>query len=278
MADQRKEPTLSSTAFDTSDRISSKSTEGAGTSRANTSRTKAPQYILKRQPSVMLGFTLIVAVLAVIGTGYIGWLLFNSQQLMKQQQLRLDELAANFAVSDGESTQSLTVLSANLRTMSNDVKLSLSEVDKLWAARNVNRKAIAQNKDALTKAQKELAAAEATLLKPIDSLQTAFAEQKQVLTALENKYAAQEKLIASLKNDAAEQEILVQSLRERVATESKQYQALVANAQDSAAALQALESLSATVAANAEAVTAFDAFRRTVNQDILFLKQRAGPQ
>ncbi|MBX2807510.1 MAG: hypothetical protein KTR20_02675 [Cellvibrionaceae bacterium] len=251
MADQRQEPTLSSSALDFSDAIS---TQRAGAKIAG----------VKRQSSLLLWLSLIIALLAVIGGVYLGWQLFNAQQLIYQQQQRLHDLEAKFAVSDGESTQSLTVLSANLRTLSNDVKLALSEVDKLWATRNVNRKSIGQNKEAIAKAQRQLAAADTALRTAVKTVEADISGQKKAVGDLQKHYAEQQTVMASLGDALSEQEILVQSLRERMALAGEQQ--------------QAWQSLTAAVSANAEAVTAFDAFRRTVNQDLLLLKQRLGAQ
>jgi chromosome segregation ATPase len=248
MVHDRKEPTLSNPDANLAEKRSVSTTNR----QKHAARPSAPkqQVVVQKQSSGMLWLTFLIAVATAGFAGYSFWELNTSKQIIAQQQERIDQLENKLALSDDESTQSLTALTANVKGIDKDLKLALSEVDKLWGTRNVNRKAIADTKKELegsiSKLQSSLAAAEEKLIKPVSSLQ----------------------------QRSSEQELLVQSLRERLSDQGKELSALVSSSKQYASKKD-LNSLSKKVATHSEAVDAFDKFRITVNRDLLSLKQRS---
>jgi len=221
----------------------------------------------------------------------------------QDQQVRIVELEQKLTLTGDSSSQSITSLAANFSTLSDDVKLSLTEIDKLWATRNVNKDAITANAEKLSKVEKTAQSAQGSLTnanQKITALETAsktlgesvqsqvkvvadqlasLTEQAQAQTGQLSSIEAQakrlaadnaelERLAQTLKTQTSQQEITLQSLRERVAA------GLSSNAQPAASTTQQLNQLSAQVRENQEAISAIDAFRITVNRELLLLKQR----
>jgi chromosome segregation ATPase len=245
MVKDRKEPTLSSPLS---------SNEGAGNKRpSGQPRPQAPrqQVIVKKQSSFLLWLTFLLTLLAIAAAGYTYWLLFNSQQLIADQQLRINELENKLVLSDDESSQSLTALTANVKGLDKDVKKAMSEVDKLWGTRNANKKAI-------TEAEK--------------ALKGDLQKQTQSVASLQEQL----KGLSNLKQRSSEQELLIQSLRERLSEQEGTLASVEKASKRNTAATKKVNSLSNKVDGYEEAIDSFDKFRLTVNRDILLLKQKAG--
>jgi pyruvate/2-oxoglutarate dehydrogenase complex dihydrolipoamide acyltransferase (E2) component len=246
MAIERKEPTLSS-ALDSQDNLGNK--RAASHQRPPQSAVR-PKVVVQKQPSGLLWFTFLLVLVTAGACGYGFWQLLSAQKIIDWQQGRIDELEKKFALSDDESTQSLTSLTANVRVIDKDLKLSLAEVDKLWAARNAVRKELAD-------AQQQL--------------DDSIAQVKKSQAGIEEKMA---KSMAALQQRSSEQELLLQSLRERVSEQGQSLQTVAALSKQSAATAKDVSVLSQTVKAHNEAIDSFDKFRLTVNRDILSLKER----
>lgn len=273
MVDQRKEPTLSSV-------LEPESVPASNPSSARRQQpqkpTHKPQVIVRKESSGLLWFTFFLVLILIVAAAYGGWQFVSAQQLIQSQQLRIDELESKLTLSGDESAQSLTSLSANLRTMSNDVKLALTEIDKLWNTRNVNRKSIEENKQATIDTSESLKKTMAPLQKDLKALAASIKKQQKSLAAIESKTEGQLGEFDKLKKDISGQEILVQSLKERVASQASKLKSLQTSAGDNTAVTQKINSVAAKVKTNDEAIQAIDAFRRTVSRDILLLKERTG--
>lgn len=274
MVDQRKEPTLSSVLEPES--VPANNPSSAARRQQPQKPTHKPQVIVRKESSGLLWFTFFLVLILIAAAAYGGWQFISAQQLIQSQQLRIDELESKLTLSGDESAQSLTSLSANLRTMSNDVKLALTEIDKLWNTRNVNRKSIEENKQAAKDTSESLKKTMAPLQKDLKALAASIKKQQKSLAAIESKTEGQLGEFDKLKKDISGQEILVQSLKERVASQASKLKALQASAGDNTAVTQKINSVAAKVKTNDEAIQAIDAFRRTVSRDILLLKERTG--
>ena len=192
-----------------------------------------------KAPASGLWGVVLLAFVVIAGGVYLFWELRQAQQLIAAQQRQMDELEKKILLSGDESTQSLTVLTANLKDIDKEVKKALSETDKLWEARNVNR-------DAIKKIENVLDGTVADIKKGIQA-QSAF-----------------EKTLASLERGSGEQEILLQSFRENVTHQDKKITSV----------LTQLNDISRKVSAYDEAIRSFDKFRITTNRDLLLLKER----
>lgn len=269
MAYERREPTLSNPNDKTN--TSKRAATGGGSVGNNNpapARSSARQnVIVKKQPSFLLWLTFLIALATAAGAGYLFWQFTLAQQTLVEQQNRIDELENKLLLTGDESAQSLTVLTANVKGLDKEIKLALSEVDKLWGTRNVNRKAIEEAKVQIDDSDKKVAA----MRKKLDA---ELKKTSQSLARIDEKLA---KPVSALQQRSSEQEILLQSLRERVADQGQTLKQLSSSAQKYASKQQ-LDALNKQIKANDEAVKSIDKFRLAVNRDLLLLKQRAGVQ
>lgn len=249
MVNERKEPTFSAS-----------SGASANTAQSNSKRAAArpaqPKVVIQKQSSGFLWFTFLIALATAAGVGYIFLQLQTSQQTISAQQERIDELENKLLLTGDESTQSLTVLTSNLKTLDKDVKLAMSEVDKLWATRKANLKEIAKVE---ASSSKELKEGLSKVSSSIDTLESNF---KQPIAALEQR--------------TGEQELLIQSLRERLAEQNKATQSLSSQIKQFTSATKKVNAISTKVDGYEETIRSFDKFRITTNRDLLLLKERAG--
>jgi len=249
MVNERKEPTFSAS-----------SGASANTAQSNSKRAAArpsqPKVVVQKQSSGFLWFTFLIALATAAGVGYVFLQLQTSQQTISAQQERIDELENKLLLTGDESTQSLTVLTSNLKTLDKDVKLAMSEVDKLWATRKANLKEITKVE---ASSSKELKEGLSKVSSSIDTLESNF---KQPIAALEQR--------------TGEQELLIQSLRERLAEQNKATQSLSSQIKQFTSATKKVNAISTKVDGYEETIRSFDKFRITTNRDLLLLKERAG--
>ena len=172
--------------------------------------------------------------------------------MLQQAEARIADLEGRLSVTSDESSQSLTQVDAKLKWVD-------SEIRKLWGISNdVNRKAIAANKENIASLAKELAAAKKDASEAnatAASLNTQLAANK---AAVDDAIAKIDSAVLSI----AEQGKRLQDFTEQVDRVDGQ--------------LSSLQALQQKVRTNEEAIAAIDAYRRTINRDILELKQRIG--
>lgn len=246
MSSDRKEPTLSSsTSTNTPKRSSANPGTGNLAQRVKPRGAPPARVVIKKEASKILWLTLLLALSLAAGMGYGFWQLSLTHQSLINQQQRIADLETRLELSGDESTQSLTTLTANLKAVKKDVALTLSEVDKLWATRNVNRKGISDNKQALENGQLSFANFEKSVDQSVKLLQ----------------------------QRTSEQEILAQSLRERFSEQQNLLENLRAQLAQSASK-DDLAQMTKQLKAHDEAIEAIDKFRLTVNRDLLTLRQR----
>lgn len=258
---ERKEPTFS-TSPNLAPDTSTLETNNRRTANPQTPRPQNPRpnpsskVIIQKQSSGFLWFIFLLTLLLAAGGAYTFWQLQQSQQLISAQQSRIDELENKLLLTGDESTQSLTVLTSNVRELDKGLKLAMTEVDKLWATRKSNLNEIAKVKDDLSK-----------------DLNENVAKTNSSVSALESKLI---KPIAVIEQRTGEQEILIQSLRERLNEQGKTTQSLSNQIKQYAAATQEAKAISEKVDGYEETIRSFDKFRITTNRDLLLLKERAG--
>lgn len=281
MVQDRKEPTFSTATSSASNKNRPSANSGlkkpnASTEANSTNASPRPradtraQVMIQKQPSSLLWLALFIALLASAACGYLLWQFNGAQQIIAQQQVRLVGLENKLLLSDDESTQSLTVLTSNVKSLDKNVSLAMSEVDKLWATRNANLD--------------KLAAAKAEVDKRID------VTSQQSGRAIEGLDKQLKQSLVIVKQSSSEQELLIRSLRERVAEQNRalgNVQSALKNSSSSAEKLAAvtqniaqLEQKLSTFLRRTqeydEAIKSFDKFRLITNRDLINLKTRAG--
>jgi septal ring factor EnvC (AmiA/AmiB activator) len=277
MVQDRKEPTFSTASSEASNKNrpsanSSLKNPNAATKRVapSPSADTRAQVMIQKQPSSLLWLALFIALATSAACGYLLWQFNSAQQVIAQQQVRLVGLENKLLLSDDESTQSLTVLTSNVKSLDKNVSIAMSEVDKLWATRNANLD--------------KLAAAKAEVDKRID------VTSQQSGRAVEGLDKQLKQSLVIAKQSSAEQELLIRSLRERVAEQNRalgNVQSVLKNNSSSAEKLSAVtqnitqleQKLSMFLRRTQEydeAIESFDKFRLITNRDLINLKTRAG--
>ncbi|MFA0813206.1 hypothetical protein [Microbulbifer epialgicus] len=234
---QRREPTLDGSA--------AIEPTLAPRSREPREPTAEPQVIVEERRGGFSFLGLCALVLAMGGLAASGFLyqqwqegrtqLVDAEARIADAENRIAELEKRFNLSDEESTASVEVLSAKAKENS-------AEIRKLWGvAYDTNRKSIAANKTAAAANKKQVAALSTKLngldasVKKIASVETALAELRK--GNIESKREMTDKL-ARLERQLA-------SVR---------------------------SDLTMRVGANEEAVESIDAYRRSVNKDLVQLR------
>lgn len=288
MTNQRKEPTLSSGSKDDLTERRRPKRPAASPQRATTSPSQTSSG------SGFIWFVFLIALAAAGAAGYSFWILQQSQQLITTQADRIASLEKKLELSGDSANQSLEGVSIRIgeltqenKSLAEKVKVSESEIRKLWDTRNVNKKGIETNQQAIAslqgqkKATDDLSSNVEKVKKDIASANKNVSEVTQALSSLDEKVNTLtplgediEQLTAKLENAEqinSEQELLLESLRERLAQQSEQQKQLASQQQGASSA--SLDALDQRIQQNEEAIESYEAFRRTVNRELLQLKQ-----
>ncbi|BFM06405.1 hypothetical protein [Halioxenophilus aromaticivorans] len=246
MVQSRREPTISSSDFSAplDDDTPNRNSNGR-----RTQKTPPPPPTPAKGGQGMAIFAFLIALVGVGAGGFAVWKIQALTQELTGADDRIAALEKRLTLSDDESSQSVTVLQANLKQAVKDIGTNESEIRKLWDTRNVNRKAIAQNDDGLKAAQAELE-------KSVASVQKALSDQYAGLAGsvkeLEASSGSLERQVANLRTQLAELDGVAQKLA-------------------------AVDQLSGRVRSNEEAIEAIDAYRLNINRQLVELQQKLSP-
>lgn len=241
---ERREPTISNLPVDKDEPQRGR----AQASAAPTSRPVPPPA--SSRPMVVkspLGPVALLLALAAGGfAGFVYWQLQKAEGALEQTrtaltsaEARVTDLEKRLMLSDDESTQSMTVLQAN-------VKEHAAEIRKLWGVANDrNRKAIAQLEGKVAELEKAATGVD-------DKIKAALADVSGELKVVSELVDAQQTVINS-----ADQAYKTQA--QTISGVSKKVDELDSE-------------LRRKVAAHEEAIKAIDAFRAQVNRDLIKLK------
>lgn len=248
----RREPTISGMRIDPEDLRKSgerPQQKGRSSTQQNTAvrprasgsqRAQAPQRpIIVRSKIAPLAF--ILALAAGGAAGYFGWLSYNMQQKLLLAEDRLASLEEKLVMSDDESNASTAVMQASLKD-------AHSEIRKLWGVSyDRNRKSIADNKKQIEVAKKQASDAK----KNASSLQSEITRVEDLIDAQKNSMNAVEQSAATISAQA-------RALNEK-----------------NARAEQKLNELKEQISGIEQDIQAINGFRRSVNQQLLELKNGA---
>ncbi len=199
-------------------------------------------------PSGLAIFALIVALAGLGGSGFLAWKFTKAQEVLVQAEMRIADLESRLDVTYDESNQSVEAIQAKL-------KWADSEIRKLWGvAHDTNRKNIASNSEQIGKLSSNLA----NVKKEASAAQSAAANLKKSLSEVQNAVTALKTSVGTLD----EQRQRLQNLEENLDQLNDQ--------------VAQLRGLSDRVKTNEEAITAIDSYRRSINRDLLAIKQQLG--
>ncbi len=239
---ERTEPTLSGGP------IANEQTSTA--SRASSSR---PIQAVSQHESGP-GFTTVLALLLAFaglgGSGFLAWKFTEAQKQLISAEGRIAGLETRLNLNSDQSTQTVEDIEDKLEWAD-------SEIRKLWGISNdKNKKSIQSNSDKIIRLKRSLKTAETNTSKA------------QKLTA-STKLALESK-ISVLQDTVNQSTVTITQLEQQSTTNAQLSQELNRIAQQ----MPGLRSLASRVKTNEEAVTAIDAYRRSINRDILQLKQQ----
>jgi len=269
MSSERKEPTVSS-VLHSRDQLSDSQLSSA---RQAASEQISGRPISPSQSSTgFLWFTFLMTLIAVSSTTYALWQLHYTQTVIGEQHLRIVKLERKLTTSDDTAAQTLVSVGVKLRELDKKTRVMTSEIDKLWAARNVNRKAIADGGKKIASLQKELKNTSSQLAK-MDKKAVTISTNVSDLGRSVNDLKGLKGTFSTVDQNVSEQELLLESLRERMANQASTLKQLSSSVKTGKALAKQVRSMGVRLKNTEEAMVSVEAFRRTVNRDLLQLKQ-----
>lgn len=245
---ERREPTISSSRPESED-ASRRNSNAEPTAHSSRQQTQKPSSRAREsshhsvRPVVIKSksgpFALFLAFLAIGASAFLFWQSQQSQIVLQKtladSEARIAELESKLALTGDEASASVTALQAKL-------KWADSEIRKLWGVSyDTNRKNITDNATAITTANKQLNAVDGKIKSATQNVETDVKLLNELVDTQQVSLALIEQKIAAA-NKAAEK-----------------------MTQDNTALKKRIET-------NEQAIEAIDAFRRSVNQQILQLK------
>lgn len=246
---ERREPTLSGGSGDREEPISSRRSSKSKSAYEDVRSVRtsyAPEYTSGSSP--LPAIALVVALLGVAGAGFLGWKLTEAQAALMKADARISQLENQLNVTSTESTASVGSLQVKLVAIDTEVK-------KLW---EVSRKTVADNTEKFN-----------GLNKSLDANKKDIAEVKNAENSLKQDVLAQkasfDEAVARL--DAQEKALVDQ--RKRIQDVSASVTAALSQ-------VKSAEGLAARITKAEEAIDAIDDNRRTINRDLMQIKQQVG--
>lgn len=245
---ERREPTLSGGNNEREEPVSRRSSKKPAYDDSRSARTTyAPEYS-SGGSGPLPAIALVIALLGVAGAGFLGWQLTEAQAALMKADSRISQLENQLNVASTESTASVGSLQVKLVSVDNEVK-------KLW---EVSRKTVADNTEKFNGVNKSLDANK----KDITEVKNAENSLKQDVLA---QKASFDEAVARL--DAQEKALVDQ--RKRIQDVSASVTAALSQ-------VKSAEGLAARITKAEEAIDAIDDNRRTINRDLMQIKQQVG--
>jgi len=263
MSTERKEPTLTGMApAAIDDGLSSKGSESAATKKSASSQRKrpAPVSAVQAKPSPLVPLALILALTGLGLAGFSYWQLLKAQQQVSSAETRILGLEQRLTLSDDESSQSVTVLQSNLRSARDELKVAQTEIRKLWDTRNVNKKAITDNKKQVASVAKNVK----TAAKQASDAKAIAQSQSKSISRIDSDVALQTEQLSMVSDLSDSQQKRLRELIDKASQADRQL-------------TQIKTDLTKRVKTNEEAIEAIDNYRRSVNRDILEIKRKLKP-
>lgn len=257
---ERKEPTLSGIAPDT-DEIEERQvprSEGSKVPRERPARESVGNRPTSARPrrtaaaaappaassNALVIVALLLALIGVGGSAYLGWQFYMAEQELVQSEARITDLERRLDVTYDESVGSIEAVQAKLQWAD-------SEIRKLWGVSyDTNRGNITANREQI-----------ATLKKDLESVRGNANSSRSALDDLNNSVAQVQASVTELEKGLGAvqgQQQQLQNLREQLDQLSDR--------------LTQVNALASRVETNEEAIAAIDAYRRSINRDLMALK------
>ena len=197
-------------------------------------------------------FALLLAFAGIGGSGYLAWQLNESQKTLVSAEQRIAGLETRLNIDSDESSQTLDQIQDKL-------KWADSEIRKLWGvSQDTNRKKITANEDSIASLTRKIGAVEKDAAAARTSAAAIKRDLDERVVALKSQLDTASAAMKTLENSARD----IQTLRDNLDRVTQQ--------------MPGLRDLATRVKTNEEAITAIDTYRRSLNRDLLQLKQQIG--
>lgn len=196
---------------------------------------------------------LILALIGVAGGGFLGWKWMEAEKNLTQANQRLETLEKRIAITSSESSEYVDQIQEKLEWAD-------SEIRKLWGvSHDTNRKNIAANTEALKSLRTQLSSVEKTA----SSAAQAADRLRSGLEETQSQVSSVNATIEELRQAAGALE-----------AQGTRLQNLAEEVDQLESRLGQLSGLADRVQSNEEAINAIDAYRRSINRDILAIKEQ----
>ena len=212
-------------------------------SRASSSSSYAPP---PAQSNTLAAVALVIGLAGVAGAGFLAMKFMEAQEIIAKDAARITELENQLNVTSSESTQSVTALGINLQKIDGEVK-------KLW---DVSKKTTSDYTDKISAVSKSVDGARSE----INNLKSDAGSIKQ--DVLSHK-ASIDELAPRLENT----EKAIAENRKKITDTAASVSAMLNQ-------VKSAEGLASRITKAEEAIDAIDDNRRTINRDLLDIKQQ----
>lgn len=246
---ERREPTFNAGNENSTSSDTSEVARRQVPSRTNDepSRRAPSRESVAAPSSTMPAIALVIALAAVAGASFLGWQLFQAQQLLQQAGDRISALEEQLNVSAAGTTQSVEGLGVKINKLADSQTKQAGLIE-------TNRKSVITNLEKITAQSKEIASAKQSA-----------AEAKTAVNSLKQEIATNKSLTdASL----AKIEPVMAQLEQKIEVLNEDINKLELDMGN----MDAIDRRLRTVEDNIKAI---DDFRRTTNREILQLKQQS---
>lgn len=260
---ERKEPTLSGTIKPEKDEVAARQPRSSapgpkGPRRAEEPPTTPPSG---RPPGDSGGSggqglavaALILALIGLGGSGFLAWKWIGAEENLAQANNRIEGLEQRLDITSDQSSEYVDEIQDKLDWAD-------SEIRKLWGVSNdTNRKNIAQNKER------------------VESLQQSVSQIKQTAESASNGVDNLRSSLSDIDSRVGELNSSLEEVQEQtgsLAEHQQRLQNLVEDVDDLERQVSELDGLASRVGTNEEAIEAIDSYRRSINRELLEIKDR----
>jgi len=236
---ERREPTLTGNGTNERDDLPRRSSVAYEDSRSGS-------YAAAPAPGNLPAVALVIALIGVVGAGFLGWMLTETQAKLEKDAARIAQLESQLDVTSTNSTQSVGALQINLQKVDSDLKKLQEVVRKLTSDHENRLAALGKNLDG---AKSEIN----TLKSDTNSLKQDSLSHKASLDDVAQRFDSLDKNLAEQRKKIADVAASVSAMLNQV---------------------KSAEGLAARITKTEEAIDAIDDNRRTINRDLLQIKQQ----
>ncbi len=262
MVQSRKEPTLSSDINGLDDEPQKRvkphkpAIQKPNITAKASKPASAPVVVEKSGGGALAGFALFVGVLGLGLAAFAFWQLTQVQATLTQAETRIVGLEQRLELSDDESSQSVTALQANLKKTAEELRVSESEIRKLWDTRNVNKNAITENQNTIKAVSGNVQKGDQQSIAQIKSLEASQTSKLNQIQATLQSLSTEQQILSERVSDNGD----IESLENQIASLKNQ--------------LNKVDDLASRITNNEEAIDAIDAYRLNINRQLVDLQKK----